>query len=254
MKTIGIIPARYASNRLPGKPLLDLGGKPMIQRVYEQAKRAFFDEVAIATDHQKIEEAVKAFGGRVIMTSPDHPSGTDRVAEALELLEEQSGSYDLVVNIQGDEPFIDPNHLNALIEFVKANPDSRIATLACPIREDEKLWDPNCVKVVFGNSRQALYFSRHPIPYLRNAEKTDWIKHKLHYQHVGVYAFRTDALREIVQIQPSRLELAESLEQLRWLEHDYKIGVVEVGDQSFGIDTIEDLEAARRLLKKEFPE
>ncbi|MCD8182272.1 MAG: 3-deoxy-manno-octulosonate cytidylyltransferase [Bacteroides sp.] len=247
MKFLGIIPARYASTRFPAKPLALLGGKTVIQRVYEQVSDVL-DDAYVATDDERIEAAVKAFGGKVVMTSVHHKSGTDRCYEACTKV---GGDYDVVVNIQGDEPFIQPLQL----ETVKAcfnNPATQIATLVKPFTVDngfEALENVNSPKVVLNKNMNALYFSRSIIPYQRNAGKQDWLTNHTYYKHIGLYAYRVEVLREITALPQSSLELSESLEQLRWLENGYtiKAGITEV--ETIGIDTPQDLERAEQFLQ-----
>lgn len=249
MKFIGIIPARYASTRFPAKPLAVLGGKPVIQRVYEQVS-GIFDEAYVATDDERIEVAVKAFGGKVVMTSPNHKSGTDRCYEAFTKV---GGGYDVVVNIQGDEPFIQPSQLEA-VKACFEDPTTQIATLVKPFTTDDgfvALENVNSPKVVVNANMNALYFSRSIIPYQRNADKKDWLAGHTYYKHIGLYAYRAEVLKEITSLPQSSLELAESLEQLRWLENGYtiKVGVTQV--ETIGIDTPEDLERAEEFLKQQ---
>ena len=249
MKFIGIIPARYASTRFPAKPLAVLGGKPVIQRVYEQVS-GIFDEAYVATDDERIEAAVKAFGGKVVMTSPNHKSGTDRCYEAFTKV---GGGYDVVVNIQGDEPFIQPSQLEA-VKACFEDPTTQIATLVKPFTTDDgfvALENVNSPKVVVNANMNALYFSRSIIPYQRNADKLDWLAGHTYYKHIGLYAYRAEVLKEITSLPQSSLELAESLEQLRWLENGYtiKVGVTQV--ETIGIDTPEDLERAEEFLKQQ---
>jgi 3-deoxy-manno-octulosonate cytidylyltransferase (CMP-KDO synthetase) len=244
-KILGLIPARYASTRFPGKPLADISGKPMIQRVYEQASKAI-GAVYVATDDYRIFNAVQAFGGKAVMTDNNHQSGTDRCKEALMIVEQQEGAtYDVVVNIQGDEPFIKPELIEALSSCFQ-NPQTEIATLVKPLKNNEDLWDSNKPKVVVTPGLEAIYFSRSPIPYLRQQPKEEWHLRHHYYLHIGLYAYRSDILKEITRLQPSVLEMAESLEQLRWIENGYKITVRETEHDSIGIDTPEDLE---RVLK-----
>lgn len=246
MKFLGIIPARYASTRFPAKPLALLGGKTVIQRVYEQVA-GVLDDAYVATDDERIEAAVKAFSGKVVMTSVHHKSGTDRCYEACTKVGE---GFDVVVNIQGDEPFIQPSQL----ETVKAcfdDPSTQIATLVKPFTADngfEALENVNSPKVVLNKNMNALYFSRSIIPYQRNVEKCEWLKNHIYYKHIGLYAYRLEVLKEITALPQSSLELAESLEQLRWLENGYtiKAGITEV--ETIGIDTPQDLERAERFL------
>jgi 3-deoxy-manno-octulosonate cytidylyltransferase (CMP-KDO synthetase) len=246
MKFIGIIPARFASTRFPGKPLADLGGKPMIQWVYENTLQSI-DNVIVATDHPDIESAVKGFGGKVIMTSTEHPSGTDRCAEVIEILEKDGESYDVALNIQGDEPFIRNTHLSLLKQAFDKE-DTQIATLANIIEDPEELFDPNIVKIVTGKGGRALYFSRSPMPYLRNRPENEWFSSFKYMKHLGMYAYKTEILKEITNLKTSPLEQAESLEQLRWLEDGYRIIVHITTEVGIGIDTPEDLEKARRII------
>lgn len=247
MKFLGIIPARYASTRFPAKPLAMLGGMTVIQRVYEQVKD-LLDDVFVATDDERIENAVKSFGGKVVMTSPNHRSGTDRCYEAYTKV---GSEFDVVVNIQGDEPFIQPSQIAALKEcFSDENTD--IATLVKPFtaaQTFEALENVNSPKVVLNRKSEALYFSRSIIPYQRNKEKKEWLSNHTYYKHIGLYAYRTEVLREITGLEQSPLELAESLEQLRWLENGYtiKVGLTDV--ETIGIDTPQDLARAEEFLK-----
>lgn len=248
MKFLGIIPARYASTRFPAKPLAMLGGKTVIQRVYEQVAKVLNDAY-VATDDIRIEEAVKAFGGKVVMTSENHKSGTDRCYEACTKINE---NCDVIVNIQGDEPFIQPSQLEA-IKACFDDETTQIATLVKPFTPDtnfEILENANSPKVVVNKNMNALYFSRSIIPYQRNAEKRDWVKNHVYYKHIGLYAYRPEVLKAITSLPQSALELAESLEQLRWLENGYtiKVGITEV--ETIGIDTPEDLMRAEAYLQK----
>lgn len=242
---IGLIPARYASTRFPAKPLVDIGGKSMIQRVYEQVKKSnLISKVVVATDHPEIFNHVKSFGGNVCMTREDHISGTDRCYEALSL---QSDSYEYVINIQGDEPFIQPEQIDSLAAVLTGK--TEIATLVKAIDQTEQLFNPNLVKAVISKNYQALYFSRSPVPYLRNIKESDWVAHHTFFKHIGMYAYRADILAALTKLQPSTLEKAESLEQLRWLENGFEILAVETSTESFGIDTPEDLVKAKEHLK-----
>ena len=247
LKYIAIIPARYASTRFPGKPLAMLGGKPVIQRVWEQVN-SVVDAAVVATDDERIAQAVESFGGRAIMTSPNHKSGTDRCWEAYQ---KQGEEFDVVINVQGDEPFIAHSQLRAIMAcFEDENTD--IATLVKPFAEEDglsALENPNSPKVVLDNDSCAVYFSRSVIPYLRGVEREDWLKHHTFYKHIGMYAFRRDVLGEVTALPQSTLEKAESLEQLRWLENGYKIGVGISDVETVGIDTPEDLERAEEFLK-----
>jgi 3-deoxy-manno-octulosonate cytidylyltransferase (CMP-KDO synthetase) len=241
VRFIGIIPARYASTRFPGKPLADIRGKPMIRRVYEQASLAL-DKVYVATDDDRIYQAVMAFGGNVVMTSPHHKSGTDRCAEAVDIVENETGlAFDAVLNVQGDEPFLAPEQLETLKSCFFRDPPP-IATLVKPIRSREELFDPNRPKVVVNSEQRALYFSRSTIPYIRGKEPENWIDSHVFYLHIGLYGFRRDILPVITALPQSPLELAESLEQLRWIENGYQIAVRTTAFESFGVDTPEDLE------------
>ena len=243
MKVVGIIPARYASTRFPGKPLALIKGKPMIQRVYEQATKSKLDAIVVATDDIRIADAVKDFGGQYVMTDPNHRSGTDRCREALELLE---GCYDAVVNIQGDEPFIDPAQINQIVDLILKD-DTMLASLAKRIEAEEELFSPNTVKVVMNKQGNALYFSRNPIPFMRNIDSKEWLTQGTFYKHIGIYAYKSDTLRRIASMSPSVLETAESLEQLRWLENGLSIsmGVTEV--ENVSIDQPGDIEKAERF-------
>lgn len=247
MKFIGIIPARYASTRFPGKPLVDMKGKPMIQRVYEQVQQVL-DRVYVATDDERIESAVRTFGGNVVMTSKYHRSGTERCLEAYQLIGEE---FDTVINIQGDEPFIQPGQIELLKNCFSDNA-IQIATLAKPFDKDDDfesaLFNPNSPKVVFNTNFEALYFSRSVIPYVRGKQHTEWLKSTTFYKHIGLYAYRVQTLEEITRMEPTSLELAESLEQLRWLENGYRIKVAITHQETTGIDTPEDMEKALRLL------
>lgn len=245
---IAIIPARYASTRFPAKPLARLGGKPVIQRVYEQVA-GVLDEAVVATDDERIYEAVRAFGGRVEMTSTAHRSGTDRCWEAYC---KQGRTYDVVINVQGDEPFIRREQLEAL-KGCFDNPQTDIATLVKPFAEADglaALENPNSPKVVVDAQGQALYFSRSVIPYLRGVPREEWLSRHTFYKHIGIYAFRTEVLRAVTALPQSPLELAESLEQLRWLENGYRIGVGISQVETVGIDTPEDLARAEEFLSQ----
>lgn len=246
MKYIGIIPARYASTRFPAKPLALLGGLPVIQHVYQQVA-GVLDYAVVATDDERIETAVKAFGGKVIMTGTHHKSGTDRCYEAYMKLNE---TYDVIVNIQGDEPFIQPEQLMT-VKACFDDPETQIATLVKPFDvEDgwESLHNPNSPKVVLDNRMRALYFSRSVIPYVRGSEQEEWLRQHTYYKHIGLYAYRAEVLKEITALPQSSLELAESLEQLRWLQNGYtiKAGISHV--ETIGIDTPEDLKRAEEFL------
>ncbi len=246
MKFIAIIPARYASTRFPAKPLAMLGGKTVIERVYTQVA-GVLDDAVVATDDQRIYDAVKAFGGKVEMTSTAHRSGTDRCWEAYR---KQGAEYDVIVNVQGDEPFIDPSQIEALKRCFD-DPATDIATLVKPFTAADglaALENPNSPKVVVDKDMHALYFSRSVIPYLRGVEREEWLSRHTFYKHIGLYAFRREVLREVTSLPQSPLELAESLEQLRWLENGYKISVGISDIETIGIDTPEDLARAEKFL------
>ena len=240
--TLAVIPARYGSTRFPGKPLVDLGGQSLIQRVYGAILATrLVDEVVVATDDQRIADHVQSFGGRAIMTRSDHPTGTDRVAEAAAAFP----AAELVINLQGDEPFIRADQIEALLRAFD-KPEITVATLAAPVGDEHALLSPNVVKVVRDSDGRALYFSRHAIPYLRDVPIGRWIEEGRHLQHVGVYAFRAAALKELTRLPPDALEELEKLEQLRWLAAGYAIQVSVTERPSLGIDTPADLEEARR--------
>lgn len=246
-KTIGIIPARYASTRFPGKPLVNIAGKSMIQRVYEQAKRVpDLSEVYVATDDARIFEHVEEFGGKAVMTLDSHQSGTDRCAEVLELLADEDIGY--VVNIQGDEPFISPEQIEQLIDIIRGEMSANVSqspplvTLAKQIKNTKELFNDNVVKVVFDEQLRALYFSRNPIPFVRGKERDEWLNGNLFFKHIGLYAYRADVLFAISKLKTGRLEKIESLEQLRWLENGYAIQCGITEHETIGIDTPEDLE------------
>lgn len=244
---VGIIPARYASTRLPAKPLADICGKTMIQRTYEQCLRAkLLDAVWVATDDQRIADHVHAFGGNAVLTSPHHPSGTDRCAQAVQLCCPQATA---IVNIQGDEPFIDPNQIDTLAALLR-QPNTALATLIRPITTIAELDDPSKPKVIIDAQGRAIYFSRHPIPYLRNHPAQQRLQHHTYYAHIGIYGYHTRTLQQITQLSPTPLEIAESLEQLRWLEHGYTIHTALSTHQSLSIDTPADLEHARTWLQQ----
>lgn len=249
MKVLVLIPARYASTRFPGKPLAKIAGKEMILRVCGQVAATGYD-LAVATDDSRIFDTVTAAGYRAVMTRADHPSGTDRLAEAYAKI---GGNYDVVVNVQGDEPFIRPEQINDIVGIFTKYPDTRLATLARPYPQDrsyEGLEDPNMVKLVMGDDGRALYFSRSVIPYLRGVDKKDWPARHQYYSHIGIYAYTPSALAEIVKIPRGSLEISESLEQLRWLQNGYEVRVAVSDFPTIGIDTPEDLAAAEAFLKQ----
>ena len=261
MKYIGIIPARYASTRFPGKPLAVLGGKTVIQRVYEQAV-SVLPEAYVATDDERIFACVEAFGGRAVMTRADHKSGTDRIEEAMEKIEEggkileergkrnEEGDGLVVINIQGDEPFVQPSQIETLMHLFD-DPSTQIGTLGKPFETIEAVRNPNSPKIVVDHRGFALYFSRSVIPFVRGVEADDWLPHYPFLKHLGVYAYRRDVLAEVTRLPQSPLEKAESLEQLRWLENGYRIRVGLTHVETVGIDTPEDLMRAEAFLSKQ---
>ena len=244
MKFIGIIPARYSSSRFPGKPLAILGGKAVIEHVYRQVS-SMMKDVFVATDDQRIYDAVEAFGGKAIMTRSDHQSGTDRICEALDKV---GGDFDVVINIQGDEPFIQRSQLETVMQCFD-DPRTQIATLGKPFESMEAVENPNSPKIVLDNDGYALYFSRSVIPFVRGKESAEWLNHFPFLKHIGLYAYRTEVLREVSRLPQSSLELAESLEQLRWLQNGYKIKVGITDVETIGIDTPEDLQRAEEKLR-----
>jgi 3-deoxy-manno-octulosonate cytidylyltransferase (CMP-KDO synthetase) len=246
MNVLGLIPARWSSTRFPGKPLVDIGGKSMIQRVYEQSSKAL-EYVVVATDDERIVQEVNRFGGQVVMTRADHKSGTDRCAEALDIFESQhSLLFDIAINIQGDEPFI---QVQQIIDVVKCfdDPSAQIATIIKKITDMDALFNPNNPKVILNYNKEAIYFSRSTIPYVVNNNTDDWMNRVTFYEHLGLYAYKTDVLRQITKLEPSILEIAESLEQNRWLENGFKIKVAETEFENISIDTLEDL---NKILKQ----
>jgi len=243
MKVIGIIPARYASTRFPGKPLIEINGRTMIQRVYEQASKAGLDRLVVATDDEQIYSHVKGFGGDVIVTSTTHTNGTERCNEVLIKIDE---TYDVAINIQGDEPYVQPDQIKAVASLFD-DPKVQIGTLVKRIEKGEDLENPNSIKkVVLNEDMYAIYFSRSPIPYLQGKPVSEWLDHHVYYKHIGIYGYRPSVLSEIVALPPSLLEKAESLEQLRWLENGYRIKTALTDFESPSVDVPEDLE----LLKK----
>lgn len=249
MNVIAIIPARYASTRFPGKPLAMLGGKPMIQWVCERVgAMPELSAAIVATDDQRIFDTVEGFGGRVMMTSDKHRSGTDRCGEVLARLEEMGEHYDVVINVQGDEPFVEPEQLRSLIRAFDSL-QVQIASLKKAVCDEETLFSPNAVKVVCDLAGNALYFSRHTIPFLRGKERSEWNGSHTYFKHVGIYAFRSQVLKELVKLPQGELERCESLEQLRWLENGYHIRMIETATENIGIDTPEDLEQANLKIR-----
>lgn len=256
MKVLGVIPSRYGSTRLPGKPLALIGEKTVVQRVYEQCVLSnIFSKVVVATDDDRIFNHVKEFGGDVLMTADYHESGTQRCGEVLMALEDEGEEYDVIINVQGDEPFIDPEQLKTIMAVFEDDPSSEVVTLAKKITNLEELLTPHNIKVVMTDieegelSRDALYFSRQPIPYMRDVDQKDWLKKDIYYKHIGVYAFSVEEFHQIIQLETSPLELAEGLEQLRWLANHYTIQVAETTIETIGIDTQEDLDKARKLIE-----
>lgn len=246
MRYIGIIPARYASTRFPGKPLATLCGKTVIQRVYEQVK-ATLGEAYVATDDERILNHVASFGGKAIMTSTNHHSGTDRIEEAYAKI---NGDWDVVVNVQGDEPFIQQSQIKTVCDCFN-DPQTQIATLGKPFESMEAVLNPNSPKIVTDTKGFALYFSRSVIPFVREKEQTQWLKSYPFLKHIGLYAYRAEVLKEITQLPQSPLELAESLEQLRWLQNGYRIRVGKTDVETVGIDTPQDLKRAEAFLKSQ---
>ena len=244
MNFIGIIPSRYESTRFPGKPLADICGKTMIRRVYEQASKAM-NEVWVATDDERIFKAVSDFGGKVVMTSLNHRSGTDRCAEAALKASEITGAvYDVVVNIQGDEPFMQPHEIELIMDCFTKSPSTEIATLIQPILKNEDIFRPDMVKVILDNEQNAIYFSRSPIPHIFGVDESQWLANYPFYGHVGLYAYRFDTLQKLAKLTEVPVEKVESLEQLRWLENGFKIKTNITDSDNFGIDTPEDLRLA----------
>lgn len=243
MKIIGIIPARYDSTRFPGKPLIDIDGMTMIQRVYKQVQQCeSLHEIIVATDDHRIAEHVRAFGGKFIMTSKAHQSGTDRCAEVVKKVI----GYDVAINIQGDEPFINPNQIDQLAAlFEDANID--IGTLVKRIHQESELFNENIPKVVFNAQNLALYFSRHPIPFQRGIEQPQWLKNQTYYKHIGIYGYRIKTLNEITDLPVSSFEQSEGLEQLRWLQNGYTIKLAETNLETIAVDRPEDLEAIKKV-------
>ena len=246
MRTIGIIPVRYQSTRFPGKPLIDIAGKTMVQRVYEQASKATaLSDIVVATDDQRIFDEVESFGGKVVMTASTHQSGTDRCAEVAMHHQDIAA----IINIQGDEPFLDPSQVDLVAHLLQIQ-EVKIATLVRKIERTTDLINPNNVKVVLQNDKKALYFSRSPIPYYRSAPQEEWIKQHTYFHHIGIYGFKRSTLLEIAQLSRSPLEKAELLEQLRWMEHGFPIHVAHTDKPSFGIDTPEDWEKAKLMAQQ----
>ncbi|HEY0896563.1 MAG TPA: 3-deoxy-manno-octulosonate cytidylyltransferase [Sphingobacteriaceae bacterium] len=241
MKVLGVIPARFASTRFPGKPLADIGGKSMIRRVYEQARQCpSLQQVVVATDDRRIADHVTGFGGQAVLTGSGHQSGTDRCAEVARLLPE----YDVYINIQGDEPFIDPGQITAVAACF-GSAGTVLATLIKKVSSPEELMNPNTPKVVINSRSEAIYFSRTPIPYFRGLEPASWLSGHTYYKHIGIYGYRKDTLQQITGLPVSPLERTEALEQLRWIENGFSIRVAETAAETQAVDTPEDLERIR---------
>jgi len=248
MSILGIIPARYGSTRFPGKPLANIAGKSMIQRVYEQvAKAKSLSDIVVATDDVRIEDHVKGFGGKVVMTSDLHPTGTDRCFEALNKTE---GNFDVVINIQGDEPLIDPEQIDKVAQCFEKE-DTQIATLVRLIQSEDVLKSPNTAKTILDPNNKVLFFSRSPIPYMRGKNISEWIALHDYYHHIGIYGYRKNVLAEITRLEPSTLEKVESLEQLRWLENGYSIYAALTDHDAFSVDIPQDVATIIRLLEED---
>jgi 3-deoxy-manno-octulosonate cytidylyltransferase (CMP-KDO synthetase) len=247
MNFIGIIPARYGSTRFPGKPLARIKGKSMIERVYEQSRKTL-EHIYVATDDERIEKEVQGFGGNCIMTSSRHESGTDRLAEAIQTIEqEENKAYDVVINIQGDEPFIHPEQIRELCNCFK-DPNVQIATLAKAINDPDDIFNSNLPKIITNIKGEAIYFSRAAVPHIRNKNESDWLTGYPFKKHLGMYGYRSQTLKEITRLKPSPLEIAESLEQNRWIEHGYKIQIRMTTYENHPVDTPGDLENMNDLL------
>lgn len=235
---LAVIPARYASTRFPGKPLIDIAGKSMIRRTWEQVgQSSLVNEVVVATDDERIFTHVRDFGGLAILTRTDHPSGTDRCAEVARHFPKAK----IVLNVQGDEPFIQPQQIDLLADILQKRPEFPIATLVKKIGDPAQLFNPNLVKAVFSQQHSAIYFSRHPIPFVRDQPSEHWMQRQDFYKHIGMYGFEAAALEQVAKLSPTPLERAESLEQLRWLEHGFRIAVGITELETIGIDTPDDL-------------
>lgn len=243
IKVLGVIPARYASTRLPGKPLLKIGSKSMVMHVFDRAKASFLDEVVVATDNNEILKHVIENGGKCVLTNQHHQTGTSRCAEAFLQLNEP---FDAVINIQGDEPFLNPEIINELIHVLK-QPQVNIVTAYQKIVNDDELLDNNVVKVTINKQGRALYFSRQVIPFLRDVSSSNWVKHHTFFKHIGIYGYKTQTLLQIVKLPESNLEQAEKLEQLRWLYAGFDIYTMETTHNSMGIDTPNDLKKAQLI-------
>ncbi len=248
MKVVGVIPARYASTRFPGKPLVDILGKSMIERVYLQAKKSnSLDDVIVATDDLRIFKLVKGFGGRVMMTGDNHPNGTSRCNEVISALEMNNENYDVVVNIQGDEPYIEPGHISELVRLFNDD-KTEISSLSTLISDNKELFNSNVVKVVMDHGGKALYFSRQAVPFVMETQQEEWLKKTSFYKHIGIYAYQTSILKSIANLPSMPLEQSERLEQLRWLEHGFSINIKIIDYKGVGIDTPEDLKNLLTIL------
>lgn len=248
MNVLGIIPARFGSTRLEGKPLKDIGGKTMIQRVYEQSSKAL-DHVYVATDDKRIEEEVLRFGGKVVLTSENHTTGTNRCLEAFDLIQKNHEiPFDVIINIQGDEPLLDPKQITQLAACYE-DKETSMATLIMPITKGTELISESDVYVVITSQQKALYFSREVIPHVRGIKRKHWTDHHTYYKHIGMYGFTPEAIHKFASLQPTNLEKAESLEQNRWLEHGYEIKVAITDHDSISVDTPADLEKVREMVK-----
>ena len=248
LKFLGIIPARYGSTRLEGKPLVDIHGKSMIQRVFERASAAM-DEVVVATDDSRIVDEVNSFGGNVVLTSANHSTGTNRCLEALEEIQKTSGkTFDVVVNVQGDEPLMEPSQLNEMLRCFE-KPDTEMATLITPVKRLDDLFNESEVFVTFNREMNAMYFSRSAIPHVRGVHRSKWLDQTTIYKHLGLYAYKIDALRLFAKMEVSPLEKLESLEQLRWLEAGKQMRVAITQHDSIPVDTVDDLERVRELVR-----
>ena len=249
MKVLGIIPARYRSTRLEGKPLADIHGKSMIQRVYENSKKSI-EDLYVATDDERITKEVGRFGGKAVMTSPDHKTGTNRCLEAYEIISKSSGlNYDIIINIQGDEPLLDPEQLE-ILKSLFTDDYIMMGTLVSPVRDPADLENESEAFVVFDKNKNALYFSRSVIPYLNKIERNHWFDHHTFYKHVGLYAYTPEALELYAGLPQSKLELSEGLEQNRWLENGYSIKIGITDHPGICVDTQEDLERIRGIIEK----
>ena len=251
MKIIGIIPARYNSTRFPGKPLALINNKTILERVYLQAKKSkYLHDVIIATDDERIKSIAESISATCLITSTHHLTGTDRCNEAINLFNQINQTYyDIIINIQGDHPFINPADIDLLAMSFENNNNIQISTLIKEIESAEELFNPNTVKVITFRDAEAIYFSRHPIPFLRDVNINQWIKKHKFYKHIGIYAFKTEILQKIVLLKPSKLELAESLEQLRWLENGFKIQTIITKNETYSVDTPEDL---KKIMQKPY--